>query len=225
MARLVLAATLGASYGIYGPAFELLEHEPREPGSEEYLDSEKYQLRQWNLDRPDSLRDLIARVNRIRREHRALQSDASLRFHPVDNDSIIAYSKSTEDGEIILVVVNLDPRYRQSGWIDLDLAGFGLAAEKSFQVHDLLTDARFLWHGARNYVELDPQHAAGARFPHPAQGAHRARLRLLPLRRNDARRPPSRHRIRSGTRTPSCTKCTCARSSTATTTASATFAG
>jgi len=157
MARLVLAATLGASYGIYGPAFELLEHEPREPGSEEYRDSEKYQLRQWDLERPDSLRDLIARVNRIRREHRALQSDSSLRFHSVDNDSIIAYSKSTEDGEIILVAVNLDPRYRQSGWIDLDLAGFGLAAEKSFQVHDLLTDARFLWHGARNYIELDPR--------------------------------------------------------------------
>jgi starch synthase (maltosyl-transferring) len=155
MTRLVLAATLGASYGIYGPAFELLEHEPREPGSEEYLDSEKYQLRQWDLDRPDSLRELIARVNRIRREHRALQSNASLRFHSVDNESIIAYSKSTEDGEIILVAVNLDTRYRQSGWIELDLAQFGLA-EKSFQVHDLLTDARFLWHGARNYVELDP---------------------------------------------------------------------
>jgi starch synthase (maltosyl-transferring) len=157
MARLVLAATLGASYGIYGPAFELLEHEPREPGSEEYLDSEKYQLRHWDLNRPDSLRDLIARVNRIRREHRALQSDASLRFHAVDNESIIAYSKSTEDGEIILVAVNLDPRYRQSGWINLDLDSFGLAAEKSFQVHDLLTDARFLWHGARNYIELDPR--------------------------------------------------------------------
>ena len=156
MARLVLAATLGASYGIYGPAFELLEQEPREPGSEEYLDSEKYQLRYWDLDRPDSLRDLIARVNRIRREHRALQSDASLRFHSVDNDSIIVYSKSTEDGETILVAVNLDPRYRQSGWIDLDLTSFGVAAEKSFQVHDLLTDARFLWHGSRNYIELDP---------------------------------------------------------------------
>jgi starch synthase (maltosyl-transferring) len=157
MARLVLAATLGANYGIYGPAFELLEHEPRDAGSEEYLDSEKYQLRHWQLDRPDSLRDLIARVNRIRREHRALQSDSSLRFHPIDNDSMIAYSKSTEDGEIILVAVNLDPRYRQAGWIDLDLAGFGLTTEKSFQVHDLLTDARFLWHGARNYIELDPQ--------------------------------------------------------------------
>ena len=73
MVRLILAATLGANYGIYGPAFELMEHEPREPGSEEYLDSEKYQLRAWNLERADSLRELIARVNRIRRDNPALQ--------------------------------------------------------------------------------------------------------------------------------------------------------
>src|SRR5690606_31080671 len=86
MARLVLAATLGANYGIYGPAFELMESRPREPGSEEYLDSEKYQLRVWQTDRPDSLRDLIARVNRVRRENRALHDDRSLRFHHVDND-------------------------------------------------------------------------------------------------------------------------------------------
>ncbi len=155
--RLVLAATLGASYGIYGPAFELLEHQPREPGSEEYLDSEKYQLRSWDLDRPDSLRELITRVNRIRREHRALQSNRSLRFHDIDNEAIIAYSKSTPDGEIVLVTVNLDPRHRQSGWLTLDLEAFGLAPDRSFQVHDLLSDARFLWHGPRNYVELDPQ--------------------------------------------------------------------
>jgi starch synthase (maltosyl-transferring) len=156
MSRLVLAATLGASYGIYGPAFELLEHAPREPGSEEYLNSEKYQLRHWDLDRPDSLRELITRVNRIRREHRALQSNRSLKFHDIDNEAIIAYSKSTADGEIILVTVNLDPQHRQSGWLTLDPAIFGLDPAASFQVHDLLTDSRFLWHGARNYVELDP---------------------------------------------------------------------
>ena len=96
-------------------------------------------------------------MNRIRREHRALQTNGSLRFHEVDNDSIIAYSKSTDDGEIILVAVNLDPRYRQSGWLDLDLASFGLEADRSFQVHDLLSDSRFLWHGSRNYLELDPR--------------------------------------------------------------------
>ena len=95
--RLILAATLGASYGIYGPAFELMEHLPRERGSEEYLDSEKYQLRQWDLDRPDSLREMIALVNRIRRENPALQSDHGLRFHEADNEQILCYSKAAAD--------------------------------------------------------------------------------------------------------------------------------
>lgn len=158
MARLVLAATLGANYGIYGPAFELCEHRPREPGSEEYLDSEKYQIRLWQLDRPDSLKDLIARVNRIRRDNPALQHDRSLSFHPIDNEQLICYSKCTDDlSNIIVVVVNLDPHHAQSGWVELPLADFGLDAHQPYQVHDLVTDARYLWHGARNYVELNPQ--------------------------------------------------------------------
>jgi starch synthase (maltosyl-transferring) len=158
MARLVLAATLGANYGIYGPAFELCEHRPREPGSEEYLDSEKYQIRLWQLDRPDSLKDLIARVNRIRRDNPALQHDGNLSFHPIDNEQLICYSKCTDDlSNIILVAVNLDPHHTQSGWVELPLTDFGLDAHQPYQVHDLVTDARYLWHGARNYVELDPQ--------------------------------------------------------------------
>jgi starch synthase (maltosyl-transferring) len=163
--RFVLAATMGASYGIYGPAFELLEGRPREPGSEEYLDSEKYQLRRWDLERPDSLRDLIARVNRIRRGHRALQHDWSLRVHRVDNDSLICYSKHTEDlDEVLVMVVNLDPHHRQAGWIELPLAALGLDEDRPFQVHDLLSDGRYLWHGARNYVELDPRDTAAHVF-------------------------------------------------------------
>jgi starch synthase (maltosyl-transferring) len=155
--RLVLAATLGASYGIYGPAFELLEHEPREPGAEEYLDSEKYQLREWDLDRSDSLSDFIARVNRIRRENAPLHTDHGLRFHNIDNESLIAYSKTTEEGkESILVIVNVDPHHAHSGWLDLDLMDLGVASDRPYQVHDLLSGARFLWQGARNYVSLDP---------------------------------------------------------------------
>lgn len=155
--RLVLAATLGASYGIYGPAFELQDHAAREPGGEEYLDSEKYQLRSWDLDRPDSLRDLITRVNRIRRDNAPLQSNRDLRFHPVDNESLIAYSKSSEDGEeCVLVIVNLDPDHAHSGWLSLELADLGVDSESSYQVHDLLSDARYLWRGARNYVSLNP---------------------------------------------------------------------
>jgi starch synthase (maltosyl-transferring) len=153
--RLVLAATMGASYGIYGPAFELTEHRAREPGSEEYLDSEKYQLRHWELERQDSLRHLIARVNKIRRENAALQYDRGLQFHDVDNDMIIAYSKSTAASTIV-VVANLDPHHRQSGWLDLPAEDFDLPLNRPYQMHDLLTEARFLWHSGRNYVELDP---------------------------------------------------------------------
>ncbi len=157
-ARLVLAATLGANYGIYGPAFELCENRPKEFGSEEYLNSEKYEIRNWDIGSPDSLKGLIGRVNRIRRENPALQSDWSLRFHPVDNEQIICYSKNTEDfSNIVLVIVNLDPHHTHSGWLELPISDWGLEPLRPYQVHDLLSDARYLWHGSRNYVELNPQ--------------------------------------------------------------------
>ena len=156
--RLCLAATLGANYGIYGPAFELCENRALRAGSEEYLDSEKYQIRSWEIDRPDSLKELITRINRIRRENPALQYDRSLRFHPVDNDQLIAYSKVSADfSSILLVVVSLDPHHRQSGWVELPLDYFQLADRQEYQMHDLISDERYLWQGPRNYVELDPQ--------------------------------------------------------------------
>jgi len=158
MARLVLAATLGANYGIYGPAYELCENVAREPGSEEYLDSEKYQIKLWDIARSDSLKEFIARVNRIRRENSALHSDGSLRFHTVDNDEIICFSKHTDDLQnIIVVVVALDPHHSQSGWVELSTRELGLDARDPYQMHELLTGARYLWHGARNYVQIDPQ--------------------------------------------------------------------
>ena len=158
MTRVALAATLSASYGIYGPAYELQEHEPREPGSEEYLHSEKYEIRNWDIRRRDSLKDFIAQMNRIRRENPALRDDWRLVFHAVDNEQLICYSKSTPDlSNVILVVVNLDPRYRQSGWVQLALPDLGLTPGEAFQAHDLLTDVRYTWRGPRNYVELDPQ--------------------------------------------------------------------
>jgi starch synthase (maltosyl-transferring) len=156
--RLALAATLASSYGIYGPAYELLEHRPREPGSEEYLDSEKYQLRHWDLERADSLRAYVAALNRIRRENPALHEDASLVFFPTDNEQLIAYAKQTADrSSQILCVVNLSPYHSHAGWIELDLAHLGIEPGAQFQVHDLLSGARFLWSGPRNYVQLDPQ--------------------------------------------------------------------
>lgn len=158
MARLVLAGTLGASYGIYGPAFELCENRPKGLGSEEYLDPEKYEIKQWDITRGDSLKDFIARLNRIRRENPALHSDSNLRFHAVDNNQVICYSKHTEDlSNIILVMVNLDPHHTHTGWVQLPLELFGLDPLQSYQVHDLLSDARYLWYGSRGYVELNPQ--------------------------------------------------------------------
>lgn len=158
MARLILAATLGATYGVYGPPYEAGETIPREPGSEEYLDSEKYELRHWKVAQPGGLAELMARVNRIRRENPALHSNSSLQFHEVDNEQLIAYSKHTPDFEnMVLVVVNLDPHYTQRGWLQLPLEKWGTFSTGSYQVHELLTDERYLWSGARNYVELDPQ--------------------------------------------------------------------
>ena len=157
MIRLLLAATLGASYGIYGPAFELCERRPREPRSEEYLDSEKYEIKQWELTKPESLHDLISQVNRIRHDNPALHHDWSLRFHAIENDQLLCYSKQTEDlANIILVIVNLDPHHTHSGWVQLPLQDFGLSAHEPYQVHDLLSGARYLWQGPRNYVELNP---------------------------------------------------------------------
>jgi starch synthase (maltosyl-transferring) len=155
--RLILAATLAASYGIYGPAFELGEHSPIGPGSEEYLNSDKYEARHWEINRPDSLRDVIARVNRIRRENAPFHADANLVFHSVENDNLIAYSKTTGDGQAVLAVVNLNPAATESGWVDLSLDALGLAPDEPFQVHDLLRDERYVWQGARNFVMLDPR--------------------------------------------------------------------
>ena len=158
VARLVLAATLSSNYGIYGPPYELLQSTPREAGSEEYLDSEKYQLRQWDVDNPTSLGSVITSINRIRKENAALQSNASLSFCPVDNEQLIAYCKTdTVSGNTILIVVNLDPYHPQSGWIDLDMAALRIEDEQTYQMHDLLSEQRYLWKGRRNYVMLDPQ--------------------------------------------------------------------
>jgi len=158
--RLALAATLSPNYGIYGPAYELMENRPREPGSEEYLDSEKYQLRHWDLDRPDSLRGLVGAINRIRRENRALHSLHGLQFLETGNEQLVAYARrSPADDNLLLVVVNLDPVNRQSGWIEgLDTA-FPIDTSLPYRMHDLVSEQRFLWQGPRGFVILDPQQA------------------------------------------------------------------
>lgn len=157
VARLVLAGTLGASYGIYGPAFENLEHVPRDPGSEEYLNSEKYQLRQWDFSGPENLAGVIALVNRARRENAALQWDTGLRFHATDNEQLLCYSKQTPDrSNVIVSIVNLNFREAQHGFIVLPLDELGIDSGRPYQVQDLLNGGTFTWEGPRNFVDLDP---------------------------------------------------------------------
>jgi starch synthase (maltosyl-transferring) len=162
MIRLLLAATLGANYGIYGPAFELQENKPVKHGSEEYLNSEKYEIRTWDLARADSLRSLIARVNTIRNENPALQQDWTLKFHSTDNDQLICYSKESEDRSSLLVtVINLDPHHTQAGFVVLPLDELEIPLDRPFEAEDLLTGERYLWQGPRNYVELRPSAIPG----------------------------------------------------------------
>jgi starch synthase (maltosyl-transferring) len=160
--RLLLAATLGSNYGIYGPAFELLENRPVRPGSEEYLDSEKYEIRHWSLDQPDSLRPLIALVNAIRNSNTALQSDWSLRFHYADNEQLLCYSKEAEDrSNLVLTVVNLDPHRTQRGFVTLPLDELEIPQDRAYEAEDMLSGERYLWQGPRNYIELNPEHRSG----------------------------------------------------------------
>jgi starch synthase (maltosyl-transferring) len=155
-ARLVLAATLGASYGIYS-GFELCENTPVKPGSEEYLDSEKYQIKPRNFRQPDSLAEMIAIINRVRHEHPALQTDRGLAFHTTDNPLLICYSKRTEDAsDIVLIIVNLDPFHMQHGMIQLPLEDWRTGPSHTIEAHDVLTDETYYWRGEWNYVRLDP---------------------------------------------------------------------
>ena len=161
MHRLILATTLSSSYGIYGPAYELAENVPAPPPagrveSEEYLHSEKYEIRQRNRNVPESLVSLITSLNQIRHANRALQANASLHFHSVDNPELICYSKSTPAFDnTILVVVNLDSFNVQTGWTQLDLSQIGCSRNESFLVEDLLNGVHYNW-SEHNYVALRP---------------------------------------------------------------------
>jgi starch synthase (maltosyl-transferring) len=160
-ARLLLAATLGASYGIYS-GFELFENVPVRPGSEEYLDSEKYQIRPRDFDQAHSLAETIRRVNLVRRDHPALQRDRGLRFHDTDNPNLLCYSKRTADGrDVMLMVVNLDPHQMQHGFVRLPLSDWGLPPDATVELRDLLWNERYFWRGEWNYVRLDPLSRAG----------------------------------------------------------------
>ncbi|HET7028058.1 MAG TPA: alpha-1,4-glucan--maltose-1-phosphate maltosyltransferase [Candidatus Limnocylindrales bacterium] len=168
-ARFVLAATLAASYGIYGPAFELGERVPREPGSEEYLHSEKYEIRHWDLESHASIAPLIRRVNAIRHAHPALQTNDGLAFHETGDDQVLAYTKRAParhghdgrdagdgDEDVILAVVTLEPQGRRSVAIDLPVGELGLDPQRPVQADDLLRGGTIVWHDGRATISLDP---------------------------------------------------------------------
>ncbi len=166
ISRAVLAATLSPSWGVYGPAFELMEHRAVREGSEEYLDSEKYQLRTWDLDREDSLAPLLTRLNRIRREHRAFRSLDTLRFHQTDDPGLLCFTKTDPAGigEPVIVVVNLDPFDRHAGMVDIDLTAIGLPHGSEFDVVDRLGGVTHRWQGNSNFVDLAPWSASAHIF-------------------------------------------------------------
>ena len=163
--RMVLAATLSSNYGMYGPAYELCEHEPMGPGKEEYIDSEKYEVKRWDLDRPGNIRSEITMVNRIRNNNPALQQTSDITFVRIDagkdqeHEHIMGYVKRSADGSnIILTVVSLDHKNTRGGWLRFPLEMFGLAHTATFTVEDLLSGRNYEWSGEWNYIELNPNH-------------------------------------------------------------------
>ncbi len=164
--RAVLASMLSANWGVYGPPFELQEHEALREGSEEYAASEKYQLRDWDLGRSDSLEPLLKRLNAIRRAQPAMQHDSTLRFHNCDDPAMLAWSKTDPNGHgaPVLVVAAADPGRDAVGEVDIDWAQLGLAYDADYELTDHLGGGSYRWHGARNYVELSPQGLAAHVF-------------------------------------------------------------
>jgi starch synthase (maltosyl-transferring) len=154
--RAVLAATLSSVYGIYS-GFELCENAAL-PNKEEYLDSEKYHYKERDWNAPGNIKETVTRLNRIRHENRALQEYDNLRFYTSENDNILFYGKATASRDnIVLVAVNLDPYQSHDAYIHVPVSEFGWMDSDTYQVHDLLTDERYLWRGSRNYVLLHPQ--------------------------------------------------------------------
>lgn len=159
LVRLILAATLSSNYGVYGPAFELLEHTPREEGSEEYLNSEKYEIKEWPLETEKGIREELKLINRIRNTNPALQSNDNTLFHACDNEQILCYSRSNRlKTNCLLVTVNFDVTHTREGWVEFSPAALGLEDKKPFTVKDLLTDASYTWEGYWNFIRLDPFH-------------------------------------------------------------------
>ncbi len=156
LSRFFLAATLSSNYGIYGPAYEYLVHQAV-PGKEEFLDSEKYECRHWDWNKSTRLKELMGLVNRIRKENDALQSTDNIQFCAIENPQILAYFKQSPDKtNNLLIVVNLDPYYKQSGWVQVPLDQLGKKEGDNLTMNDLITGVSYNWTKEWNYVELQP---------------------------------------------------------------------
>lgn len=154
--RLVLAATLSSNYGLYGPVYEFGLHTPY-PGKEEYIDNEKYELKQWDWEADTRIREVITRLNRVRREHPALQSTWNISFAESNNDQLICYGKADAgSGDVVLVAVNLDPFHPQSAHVKVPLEPLGLNAGVPYTLYDVLSGNRYRWEGEWNYIALNP---------------------------------------------------------------------
>jgi len=157
--RLLLAATLSSNYGIYGPVFELCENIPLKDGSEEYLNSEKYELREWNIDDKNSIADFISRINGIRNNYDLYKSNENIEFLNIDNEKLIAFSRYNDDmSKIHIIIINIDTRWKQSGWLEIPVEKYKISGIKDYQVFDYLNNDYYIWKGKRNYIELDPNH-------------------------------------------------------------------
>ena len=154
--RFILAATLSSNYGMYGPVYEYDVNTPV-PNKEEYLDSEKYEIKHWDWNRETRVKEIITRVNQIRKANPAFQDTYNIEFAHVENENILVYGKRDEaTGNTVVVAVNMDPYNVQTAWIRLPLDKLGIDSYSSYVMHDMLSGSKFNWHGEWNYIELNP---------------------------------------------------------------------
>ncbi len=156
ISRLILAATLSSNYGIYGPSYELLNNTAIEE-KEEYFNSEKYEIKKWDRNKPGNIKDIVAKINKIRKDNIALQTTFNVEFYDSDNRYLLCYGKIAEDlSNILIIIVNLNFFHKQSGSIKIPIERLDIPEKQSYLVHELLSDEKLMWQGSENYVELDP---------------------------------------------------------------------
>lgn len=156
--RVVLAATLSSNYGLYGPVYEEGINEPLAPGKEEYLNAEKYEIKDWDFKKPTRIREVITRLNEIRKENPALHTTWNIEIMDTDNPQLFAYAKWDDAKDNLMVmVVNLDPFSKQSGWVRVPLYKLGVVNDQPYTMHDQMDGSRYSWNEEWNYVELHPE--------------------------------------------------------------------